>query len=63
MLSLAGFALPERMGEMVEEKSPAPCPYCGSGNTQLLNRFGPTPCRAIGYCDDCKQPFEIFKVV
>ena len=38
-----------------------PCPYCGSRNTRLENAFGPTPCRAIHYCDDCRQPFERFK--
>jgi ring-1,2-phenylacetyl-CoA epoxidase subunit PaaD len=39
----------------------AECPYCGSGNTILENAFGPTLCRAIYYCSDCRQPFEQFK--
>ncbi len=37
------------------------CPYCGSHNTTLKNAFGPTLCRAIAYCNDCRQPFEQFK--
>jgi ring-1,2-phenylacetyl-CoA epoxidase subunit PaaD len=39
----------------------ATCPYCGSRNTTLENPFGPTLCRAIYHCADCRQPFEQFK--
>ena len=39
------------------------CPYCGSRHTRLENPFGPTLCRAIWYCDSCRQPFEQFKAV
>lgn len=41
----------------------AECPYCGSRNTTLENPFGPTLCRAIYHCADCRQPFEQFKRV
>ena|SRR5664279_3746120 len=40
-----------------------PCPTCGSRRTRLDNAFGPTLCRSIRYCLDCRQPFEGFKVV
>lgn len=39
------------------------CPNCHSTNTYMENLFGPTPCRAISYCDACHQPFEQFKAV
>lgn len=39
------------------------CPFCGSRNTTAENVFGPTPCRAIYYCSDCRNPFEQFKDV
>lgn len=39
------------------------CPYCGSKNTLQENRFGPTLCRSIYYCNGCRQPFEAFKAV
>lgn len=39
------------------------CPLCGSRRTRLDNVFGPTLCRSIRYCLDCRQPFEGFKVV
>jgi ring-1,2-phenylacetyl-CoA epoxidase subunit PaaD len=41
----------------------AKCPFCGSTDTHNENPFGPTPCRALYYCDDCKNPFEQFKPV
>jgi ring-1,2-phenylacetyl-CoA epoxidase subunit PaaD len=43
--------------------SAAECPYCGSRNTTIDNPFGPTLCRAIAHCTDCRQPFEQFKPV
>ncbi len=39
------------------------CPFCGSTETHNENPFGPTPCRALYYCDACKNPFEQFKPV
>ena len=39
------------------------CPFCGSRNTHNENPFGPTPCRALYYCNDCRNPFEQFKPV
>lgn len=37
------------------------CPYCGSENTIMKSPFGPTLCRSLHYCDNCKQAFEQFK--
>jgi ring-1,2-phenylacetyl-CoA epoxidase subunit PaaD len=39
------------------------CPYCRSRDTRLENPFGPTRCRAIFWCNHCRQPFEQFKVI
>ena len=41
----------------------ATCPFCGSKRTRNESPFGPTPCRAVYYCDDCRNPFEQFKPV
>lgn len=38
-----------------------PCPFCDSTNTELNSPFGPTLCRSLHYCNDCKQAFEQFK--
>ena len=48
---------------MLGAAAPVACPYCGSGNTTLENIFGPTQCRSIRHCADCRQPFEAFKPV
>jgi ring-1,2-phenylacetyl-CoA epoxidase subunit PaaD len=39
------------------------CPFCGGTNTEVANAFGPTPCRSVCYCRDCRNPFEQFKSV
>ncbi|MEM7109046.1 MAG: 1,2-phenylacetyl-CoA epoxidase subunit PaaD [Bacteroidota bacterium] len=37
------------------------CPNCNSENTELRSPFGPTACRSIHHCFDCKETFEQFK--
>jgi len=37
------------------------CPRCDGSNTELKSPFGPTLCRALFYCHDCKEAFEQFK--
>lgn len=39
------------------------CPYCESSYTSMENVFGPTACRSILYCMDCRNPFEAMKPV
>jgi ring-1,2-phenylacetyl-CoA epoxidase subunit PaaD len=39
------------------------CPRCDGSNTSLKNPFGPTLCRSIHYCNDCREAFEQFKPV
>lgn len=72
-LRLSGFA-PPQTAEAVETQGLiglddlavlpiAECPLCGSRNTTLENPFGPTLCRAIYHCANCRQPFEQFKQI
>jgi ring-1,2-phenylacetyl-CoA epoxidase subunit PaaD len=42
---------------------PVACPYCGSHATTMRSAFGPTACKAVMYCDQCRQPFELFKAI
>jgi ring-1,2-phenylacetyl-CoA epoxidase subunit PaaD len=68
-LRRSGFAPPSPLplaeaGAGLDELAVLPvaeCPYCGSRTTTLDNPFGPTLCRAIYHCADCRQPFEQFK--
>lgn len=53
----------ERLLPLLPVLPVAPCPYCGSLDTTIENAFGPTLCRAIYHCADCRQPFEQFKTV
>ena len=67
-LRQSGFAPPMTIGSTFSGDSLtvlpiATCPYCASRNTTLENPFGPTLCRAIYHCADCRQPFEAFKPV
>ena len=70
-LRRSGFAPPAPLPAgpnlgMLDELAVLPiaeCPFCGSRNTTLDNPFGPTLCRAIYHCADCRQPFEQFKRV
>ncbi|WP_434615376.1 1,2-phenylacetyl-CoA epoxidase subunit PaaD [Arthrobacter sp. A5] len=39
------------------------CPQCSSLNTKELTRFGSTACKALYVCQDCKEPFDYFKVL
>lgn len=60
-----GIAPPARHGgdlEILFAEQTA-CPYCDSGDTELKNSFGPTPCRSICFCHNCNQPFERFKLL
>lgn len=39
------------------------CPQCGSSRTRELSRFGSTACKALWRCEDCREPFDHFKVL
>lgn len=62
-----GLAPPTGAGPVLIDSIGLPtfaiCPFCGSKNTRNENPFGPTPCRALYYCADCRNPFEQFKPI
>jgi ring-1,2-phenylacetyl-CoA epoxidase subunit PaaD len=67
-LRASGFAPPAPRAAgtptlMQLQSSAFRCPYCGSTDTRLENIFGPTPCRSLRYCSNCRQPFEQFKTI
>ncbi len=39
------------------------CPHCASAHVVMDSAFGPTQCRSLFYCRDCRQPFEAMKPV
>ncbi len=64
-LSAAGIAPPGPVAPdgLIALDVPVACPFCGSRRTRLENLFGPTLCRAIYHCADCRQPFEALKSI
>jgi len=60
-----GLAPPpdRQLFEDLEILENAQCPRCDQTDTELKNAFGPTLCRAIYYCNNCKEAFEQFKPV
>ena len=55
-LAKSGFAPPA-------EPADVRCPYCASDRVAMDSAFGPTQCRSLFYCRDCRQPFEAFKPI
>jgi ring-1,2-phenylacetyl-CoA epoxidase subunit PaaD len=55
-LAASGFAPPA-------EPADVRCPYCRSAKVAMDSAFGPTQCRSLFYCRDCRQPFEAFKPI
>ena len=58
-LAAYGIAPPERSAE--PPASGIACPRCGSRATELVSRFGSTPCKAQYRCTACLEPFDYFK--
>jgi ring-1,2-phenylacetyl-CoA epoxidase subunit PaaD len=61
-----GIAPPGRAEEgglvtLSRRQAAVACPFCGSHHTVLKSEFGSTACKAIHFCEDCRQPFDEFK--
>jgi ring-1,2-phenylacetyl-CoA epoxidase subunit PaaD len=39
------------------------CPFCDSARVAMDSAFGPTLCRSLFYCRECRNPFEAFKPI
>lgn len=57
MAAAGGHSGPVRLSLAVK------CPQCSSLNTKEITRFGSTSCKALFVCQDCKEPFDYFKVL
>jgi len=67
-LKAYGIAPPKGSGRFkqsepfIEDTETIQCPQCNSSNTKLLSEFGSTACKALYQCQDCKEPFDYFKM-
>lgn len=63
-LKARGIAPPPADPNQVPDGTTAQvCPWCGSVAPQLVSLFGPTACRMLYYCPQCRNPFEAMKPV
>jgi ring-1,2-phenylacetyl-CoA epoxidase subunit PaaD len=69
-LAEAGVAPPAHVGPpptgpvaltLAAPQARVDCPRCGSADTEVLSRFGPTACTALRRCRSCREPFEHMK--
>lgn len=37
------------------------CPVCGSADVADQSLAGPTRCRSVAWCDDCRNPVEVMR--
>jgi ring-1,2-phenylacetyl-CoA epoxidase subunit PaaD len=59
----SGMAAAARHAGPIRLQMAVKCPQCSSLNTKELTRFGSTSCKALYVCQDCKEPFDYFKVL
>jgi ring-1,2-phenylacetyl-CoA epoxidase subunit PaaD len=66
-LEAYGIAPPGRVEQddlvPLRRRAAVACPYCRSSNTTMRSEFGSTACKAILFCNQCRQPFELFKAI
>jgi ring-1,2-phenylacetyl-CoA epoxidase subunit PaaD len=55
--------VPLQLGRPERPEQPVRCPRCESPNTELISRFGSTPCKALRRCLACAEPFDEFKAL
>jgi len=57
-----GIAPPDDTVDLVlTEETQVRCPHCGSHETRMISEFGSTACKALFQCNDCSEPFDLFK--
>ena len=60
----ADARLAARIGRLAGARdASAPCPRCGSNETEKVSQFGSTPCKASYRCRACLEPFDYFKCI
>ena len=50
-------------GPVDSEQRDVLCPRCSSDSTTTISEFGSTACKALMVCDDCREPFDLFKAL
>ncbi len=45
----------------VRRREELSCPVCASTSVEDVSPFGPTACRAVAYCPQCRNPIEVMR--
>ena len=56
-----GIAPPSTRSDRPDLNPIVECPQCHSHNTKCISEFGSTACKSLYQCNDCKEPFDLFK--
>ncbi|MDC9719617.1 MAG: phenylacetate-CoA oxygenase subunit PaaJ [Gammaproteobacteria bacterium] len=57
-----GIAPPvDTVDRVLTQDTQVQCPHCGSHATRLVSEFASTACKALFQCNDCSEPFDLFK--
>jgi ring-1,2-phenylacetyl-CoA epoxidase subunit PaaD len=46
---------------LLTEDTQVRCPHCSSHDTRMISEFASTACKALFQCNDCNEPFDLFK--
>ena len=53
--------VPDRAAALFSQGAGVQCPLCNSNNTHMISEFGSTSCKALYRCNECHEPFDVFK--
>jgi ring-1,2-phenylacetyl-CoA epoxidase subunit PaaD len=58
-----GIAAPGKINKLLSLSGDraVECPNCGSKDVKLVSEFGSTACKALYKCNNCMEPFDLFK--
>ncbi len=57
--SAVGFLAQQYAVAVRSSAADASCPICGSTVLEHRSDFGPTPCRSVEWCPQCRNPVEV----
>ncbi|WP_420621564.1 metal-sulfur cluster assembly factor [Candidatus Poriferisodalis sp.] len=57
--SAVSFMAHEYFVAVRNARAEATCPICGNQALEHRSNFGPTPCRSVEWCPQCRNPVEV----
>ncbi len=60
-LAELGIAVTAADGDAGARFAAVACPVCGTKRLRAVSERGPTACRAVAWCDACRNPIEVVR--